>query len=98
MILPKASWQVPANGDWRAADALMNRIYGKRNETVVNHVPASPANAVIASITLEEKLRLLDSLHRREPAALPRGRTSSADRLDQSPPPQSDFDVRSPRV
>jgi hypothetical protein len=44
----------------------MSRIYGKPRETVVTHTPASPARAVLASMTLEEKLELLHSLRRGE--------------------------------
>jgi len=58
-------------GDWRAAEALMSRIYGKPTETVVTRTPASPARAVLASMTLEEKLELLHSLQRGEQVALP---------------------------
>jgi hypothetical protein len=53
-------------GDWRAAEALMSRIYGKPTETVVTRAPPSPTNAVIASMTLEEKLQLLHRLRRGE--------------------------------
>jgi hypothetical protein len=42
-------------GDWRAADALMNRIYGKPDATV-RTVEANPATAVLKSMSLEEKL------------------------------------------
>jgi hypothetical protein len=59
------------NGDWRAAEALMSRIYGKPTETVVTHTPVSPERAVLSSMTLEEKLELLDSLRRGESIALP---------------------------
>jgi hypothetical protein len=31
------------NGDWRAAEALMNRIYGKPELALVAHVPENPA-------------------------------------------------------
>jgi hypothetical protein len=31
--------QAMRNGDWRAVDALMNRIHGKPTETVVTHTP-----------------------------------------------------------
>jgi hypothetical protein len=48
-------------GDWRAADALMNRIYGKPEETV-RRVDANPATAVLKSMSLEEKLELLRRL------------------------------------
>jgi hypothetical protein len=57
--------------DWRAAEALMSRIYGKPTETVVTHTPASPARAVLASMTLEEKLELLHRLQAGEPVELP---------------------------
>jgi hypothetical protein len=59
--------QAMRNGDWRAAEALMSRIYGKPTETVVTHTPTSPERAVLASMTLEEKLELLHSLRRGEP-------------------------------
>ena len=58
------------NGDWRAADALMNRIYGKPEETV-RQVETNPALPVLKSMTLEEKLQLLHSLRRGEPIELP---------------------------
>jgi hypothetical protein len=63
--------QAMRGGDWRAAEALMSRIYGKSTETVVTHTPVSPERAVLASMTLEEKLELLHSLRRGEPVALP---------------------------
>jgi hypothetical protein len=50
------------NGDWRAADALMNRIYGKPEAALVAHVPANPVTDVIRSLSLEEKLELLRRL------------------------------------
>jgi hypothetical protein len=50
-------------GDWRAADALMNRIYGKPDETV-RQVDANPVTAVLRSMSLEEKLELLERLRR----------------------------------
>ena len=50
------------NGDWRAADALMNRIYGKPEAAVVAHVPPNPATAVLKSMSLDEKLELLRRL------------------------------------
>jgi hypothetical protein len=58
--------QAMRGGDWRAAEALMSRIYGKPTETVVTHTPPSPEKAVLASMTLEEKLELLRSLRRGE--------------------------------
>jgi hypothetical protein len=44
---------------------------GKPTETVVTHTPASPERAVIASMTLEEKLELLHKLRAGEPLSLP---------------------------
>jgi hypothetical protein len=55
------------NGDWRAAEALMNRIYGKPEQAVVAHVAASPAVEVIRSMSLDEKLELLGRLREGEP-------------------------------
>jgi hypothetical protein len=52
-------------GDWRAAEALMNRIYGKPEETV-RQVEVNPATAVLKSMSLQEKLELLHSLRRGE--------------------------------
>jgi hypothetical protein len=51
------------NGDWRAADALMNRIYGKPEAAVVAHVAPNPMADVIRSMSLDEKLELLRRLH-----------------------------------
>jgi hypothetical protein len=45
-------------GDWRAAEALMNRIYA----AVVAHVAPNPVTDVIRSLSLAEKLELLRSL------------------------------------
>jgi hypothetical protein len=59
------------NGDWRAAQALMDRIYGKPVEAPVTLAPPSPVKSVLASMSLEEKLQLLHSLRRGEPIALP---------------------------
>jgi hypothetical protein len=53
-------------GDWRAADALMNRIYGKSEAAPVAHVPPNPAIDVIRAMTLEEKLELLGRLREGE--------------------------------
>jgi hypothetical protein len=50
------------NGDWRAADALMNRIYGRPEAALVAHVPPNPAVEVIRSLPLDEKLELLRRL------------------------------------
>jgi hypothetical protein len=57
-------------GDWRAAEALMSRIYGKPTETIVTHTPDRPERAVLASMTLEEKLELLHRLQAGEPVEL----------------------------
>jgi hypothetical protein len=62
--------QAMRKGDWRAAEALTSRIYGKPTEVVVTHTPASPARAVLASMTLEEKLELLHSLQQGESVEL----------------------------
>jgi hypothetical protein len=59
------------NGDWRAAQALMDRIYGKPVEATVTVAPPSPIPAVLASMSLEEKLQLLRSPQRGEPVELP---------------------------
>jgi hypothetical protein len=59
------------NGDWRAADALMNRIYGKPEVAVVAHVAPNPMADVIRSMSLDEKLELLRSLQREEPLEPP---------------------------
>jgi hypothetical protein len=50
------------NGDWRAAEALMNRIYGKPEQSLVARVPPNPAVEMIRSLSLEEKLELLRRL------------------------------------
>lgn len=63
--------QAMRKGDRRAAEALMSRIYGKPTETVVTHTPGSPEKALIASMTLEEKLQLLGSLQRGDRLELP---------------------------
>jgi hypothetical protein len=59
------------NGDWRAADALMNRIYGKPEAAVVAHVTPNPMADVIRSLSLAEKLELLRSLRHGERLELP---------------------------
>jgi hypothetical protein len=48
-------------GDWRAAEALMSRIYGKPEETV-RQVETNPALPVLKSMSLDEKLELLRRL------------------------------------
>jgi hypothetical protein len=45
--LARSFLKAAEEGDWRAADALMNRIYGKPEQAVVAHVAASPAVEVI---------------------------------------------------
>ena len=47
----EVSLQAMRGGDWRAAEVLMSRIYGKPTETT----PSSPERAVLASMTIEEK-------------------------------------------
>jgi hypothetical protein len=49
----------------------MNRIYGKPTETVVAQAAPSPHAAVLATMTLQEKLHLLHRLQAGEPVALP---------------------------
>jgi len=49
----------------------MNRIYGKPEAAVVAHVPANPAVDVIRSLSLAEKLELLQSLRQEEPVEVP---------------------------
>jgi hypothetical protein len=84
-------------GDWRAAEALMNRIYGKPDETV-GQVEVNPATAVLRSMSLEEKLELLQSLAARRTDRAARRRSGFADRIDPTPPLRSEFEVRSPRL
>jgi hypothetical protein len=48
------------NGDWRAAEALMNRIYGRPEQALVAHVAPSPALELVPSLSLDEKLDLLE--------------------------------------
>jgi hypothetical protein len=50
--------QAMRKGDWRAAEALMSRIYGKPEETV-RQVETNPALPVLKSMSLDEKLELL---------------------------------------
>jgi hypothetical protein len=50
------------NGDWRAAEALMNRIYGRPEQALVSQVPPSPALELVRSLSLDEKLELLRRL------------------------------------
>src|SRR4026207_572132 len=65
--LAEAFLTAAKRGDWRAAEALMNRIYGKPEQAVVAHVAASPAVEVLRSMSLEEKLELLGRLRAGEP-------------------------------
>jgi hypothetical protein len=58
--------QAMRGGDWRAAEALMSRIYGKPETAVVAHVPPNAATAVLKSMSLDEKLELLRRLQRGE--------------------------------
>jgi hypothetical protein len=44
----------------------MNRIYGKPETALVAHVPPNPAADVIRSLSLAEKLELVQSLQRDE--------------------------------
>jgi hypothetical protein len=53
-------------GDWRAAEALMNRIYGKPEAALVVHVAPSPALELVRSLSLDEKLELLARLQNGE--------------------------------
>jgi hypothetical protein len=50
------------NGDWRAAEALMNRIHGRPEQALVAQVAASPALELVRSLSLDEKLELLRRL------------------------------------
>jgi hypothetical protein len=68
--LPESSLSAARKGDWRAADALMNRIYRKPQAALVEHVSPNPAVEVIRSLPLEEKLELLHSLRSGEQVAL----------------------------
>jgi hypothetical protein len=63
--LAQAFVEADKRGDWRASEALMNRIYGKPEAAVVAHVPSNPVTDVIRSLSLEEKLELLRSLRKR---------------------------------
>ena len=49
-------------GDWRAAEALMSRIYGKPEEALVARVDSNPVAEAVRKLTLEEKLELLQRL------------------------------------
>jgi hypothetical protein len=54
--------QAMRKGDWRAAEALMSRIYGKPEAAVVAHVPPNPVLPVLKSMSLDEKLEFLRRL------------------------------------
>src|SRR5262245_54091013 len=79
-------------GDWRAADALMNRIYGKLEAALVARAAPNPAADVIRSMSLEEKLELLQALRRGE-ADDPRRCSGSSrqSRRPRSPSPPREF-------
>jgi hypothetical protein len=47
----------------------MNRIYGKPEQAIVARVPPNPAHEVIRSMSLDEKLELLQRLRTGELAA-----------------------------
>jgi hypothetical protein len=53
--------QAMRKGDWRAAEALISRIYRKPEETV-RQTEANPALPVLKSVSLDEKLELLRRL------------------------------------
>ena len=57
--------QAMRKGDWRAAETLMSRIYGKPEETV-RQVETNPALPVLKSMSLDEKFELLRRLQRGE--------------------------------
>jgi hypothetical protein len=63
--------QAMRGGDWRAAEALMSRIYGKPEAIVVPHAAPNPTTAVLKSMSLAEKLELLRSLQRGKSDELP---------------------------
>jgi hypothetical protein len=58
--------QAMRGGDWRAAEALMSRIYGKPEAAVVAQIPSNPALPVLKSLSLDEKLELLGRLRQGE--------------------------------
>jgi hypothetical protein len=58
--------QAMRGGDWRAAEALMSRIYDKPEETV-RQVETNPALPVLKSMSLDETIELLRRLQRGEP-------------------------------
>ena len=76
--------QAMRNGDWRAADALMNRIYGKPEETV-RQVETNPALPVLKSMSLDEKLELLHRLQAGEPVepAVIEGSATASNELEE---------------
>jgi hypothetical protein len=49
----------------------MSRIYGNPEAALVAHVAPNPMIDVIRSLSLAEKLELLNSLRRGDPIALP---------------------------
>jgi hypothetical protein len=72
------------NGDWRAAEALMNRIYGRPEQALVAQVAPSPALELVRSMSLDEKLELLRRLQRGELAD-----TGSAFPIVEAVPPSA---------
>jgi hypothetical protein len=42
VILRRPSCPAARNGDWRAAEALMNRIYGKPEQALITVAPPIP--------------------------------------------------------
>jgi hypothetical protein len=61
-ILVKAFTDAASRGDWRAAQALMDRIYGKPLEQSIQVREQSPETALLQGLTLDEKIRLLREL------------------------------------
>jgi hypothetical protein len=76
--------QAMRRGDWRAAEALMNRIYGKPEQVLVARVPPNPAAEMIRSMSLDEKLEILRRLQRGELAD-----TGSAFPIVEAGPPSA---------
>ena len=61
-LLVGAFVKAAENGDWRAAEALMNRIYGKPVEQSYQVRELSPETALLQGLSLEEKIALLREL------------------------------------
>jgi hypothetical protein len=60
--------QAMRKGDWRAAEALMSRIYGKPEQALVAHVAPSPALELVRSLSLDETPASHTPRRRRMPA------------------------------